>query len=264
MSIGLHASADKITVSKTDSSGIILAIETFQFDAALTLEDWQQPELRLASRISECVDTGAEIILSVPRGVHHIRRVPLEVAEDLDQKSQVEWEVAQTLAAAPGDHRVDYEVRGSSAIWVAVSSAFLNRLCEALEPGGVSLCGICASPIAVTNLLRQHYPGSRSTCLVAESEWITRVDLEDQAISGIEAIQRVPTDVASQVALLLHAHNNLPENAYIAGEPEVVEQVLAQETTISTLEIPGDWPQTDPSSAIAVGASLHALTERAA
>ena len=181
--VGIYASGPIIRVCEVDDDGDIEYTECDKRDQSFSIQDLLSPSGRFAPAVSDCLkNRDVPIWLALPGGAYQMRRVPLEVAEEVDQRSQVYWEVTQALSAKDGDYSISYVVRGSSAIWVAISTSCVDTLTSAFAECGLTLAGVCAGPIAVVQTLRHKHPTGSTTGILVESGWISTVNLQDGAL----------------------------------------------------------------------------------
>lgn len=255
MSVGIHISGQTIRTCRLDTNEAVVSSARHSLPRPLSPDDWTHPDKRLTAVLSDYIEETDEASLALPGGLYHLRRVPMEVAMDVDRRRQVEWEVSQTLASAIGDHRVDYTVRGSYAIWVAVSAHLIERLTESFERRGIRL-SVCATPIAIVETLRRQSPKQPATLIVADAGWVTRLGIQNGDL--VSAQERAPSVNESPLEDISNwLQPNTAEATYLAADPANLpvdaDFVQALYPPVDT----DDHPELDTLTSIAYGAALH-------
>ncbi len=233
--VGIHSSGPTVRLCGIDDDGCVEFAECVKGDQPFSTQDLLSPGDRFASTVSDCLrNKNLPIYLALPGGAYQIRRVPLEVTEEVDRRSQVAWEVTQALSAKNGDYSIDYVVRGSSAIWVAVPTSCVDGLTSAFSNCGVTLAGVCAGSIAMAQTLRRKHPNGRVKGILAEPGWISTVELQDRLL--ISATTQSPaahteSDVAqvdAWSALLEKSIGKAPvrDRTYLLGEQTLLQDFL--------------------------------------
>ncbi|MEE2754583.1 MAG: hypothetical protein VX910_11420 [Candidatus Latescibacterota bacterium] len=177
---GIYASGKHTRLCGITDQGDVNFLERYTEDQDLSHKAWVHDGEKLAKRVcAHLPRRDMPVYLAVPCGIYQIRRVPLEVAEEVDRLSQVRWEVQQALCASEGEYSVDYVASGSSAIWVAIPTVCVDRLSKAFENEGVKLFGLTAEPIALAKALRRQNTGDHSRAIFSGPEWIATVEIQN-------------------------------------------------------------------------------------
>lgn len=265
MTVGVQTSGDTLRLCGVEPDGSVAFTRHHTLDTPFSTDDWATPS-RLAETIATHIeDATASICLSLPGGFYHTRRVPMEVAEDVDRRSQVIWEVSQTLSAPPGHHQVDYTVRGSSAIWVAIATATATSVSEAFAACGHECVALCAGPRALGLAISRKHPTGRATGILAESGWITQIDLSDGHISTVATTGPPTPGTSPDLPGHLTRHPNEPADGtpcYIAAASGDLERV-ADNGRVQTIFPDGldQGEHVDALTSVAYGAALFTIKE---
>lgn len=178
---GVFASGAAVRWCGIDADGSVWDTGTLAVSPDLTIDDYLDPDDRLADLVSDALpDPDVPLYLALPGGAYQMRRVPLEVAEEVDRRSQVVWEVNRSLDARDGDYDISYFVRGSAAVWVAVPTACRNALAAAFEKRGRTVEAACAAPVALVHAVRPW--AGPVACILQEGNWASVIRLRDGAL----------------------------------------------------------------------------------
>ena len=268
--IGIHVIAAHIRLCGIDSQGKVEFIESHKEDSGPYLESWLGAETQLAKRVCAHLPTyDLPVHLSVPGGIYQIRRVPLEVAEEVDRQSQVAWEVRQALCAGDGEYSVEYTVRGSSAIWVAIPTACVESMTAAFSIQGVELFGLAAEPIGVARMLRRKHAIGPARAILSSQSWISTVDLFDGTLiaattrcTDLSGGQNQTNDVGRREQLQKRIAET-STRTYLTGEEENLAELLPEGSEIRPLQVidADERPVSDTLLSIAYGVALSAIDE---
>jgi hypothetical protein len=258
--VGIHATGDCLRLCGVSTDGALNFSENVEFARPISLTDLKSPEEILAPAISETIpDRDAPVCLALPGGAFQIRRVPLELAEDVDQRSQVTWEVQQTLSATDDEYSIDYLVRGSSAIWVAIPNVCIEALGKAMQACGLTVAGLCASPIAVAHAIRRHRPKGRTRGILVDAGWISVVDLEDRNLVSASAhCPREPEELTQAAVRRLEESDSA--ETYVLGDASVLDHIQGSQVGSINLLHPDTETNSDTLHSVAYGAALYILS----
>jgi hypothetical protein len=269
--IGIYASGTHIRLCAVTEEGDVESLECHELDHTITPMAWLNKQEQLAELVCSCLPRrDLPVYLAVPGGIYQMRRVPLEVAEEVDRRSQVGWEVSQALCAPEGQYSVDYVARGSSAIWVAIPTPCVDILSEAFSDQGVELFGLTAEPIALARALRRQDPAGRARAILSGLEWTSSVELHDGTLvaastrntSASEDGERENRQDGWRVQLQKRIDEaSIP--TYLAGEESCLADFLSEEDAPRALRVrdTNGNPSSDTLLSIAYGVALSATDE---
>lgn len=254
--VGLQVSGAHARACTVDDRGNLTRISKVALPCSVDLSYWVTPN-RLADRLARVLPEGSDAsVLTLPGGTFQTRRVPLEVAEDVDQRSQVAWEVSQALSADEGAHSISYAVRGSSAVWVAIPNACIDGIAKAFAHYDVSFDRLCPGPIALAHALVRYHPVGVVCGVLLESSWVSRVELEDGNL--VAASTSCPEDCDIDAVIAKWSETDA-DWSYIVGEPGQVERYRTGKLELLYPE--ADDANVDSVSTIAYGAALSVISE---
>tara|TARA_A100001037_G_scaffold247879_1_gene229969 strand:- start:380 stop:1189 length:810 start_codon:yes stop_codon:yes gene_type:complete len=263
--VGIQACDRKVRICSIDPDGHRESSETIELDRPLTIEDWMDPKDRLLPAITNSApyrEPPGLCCLALPAGLYHIQKVPLELAETVDQRSQVCWEVEQTLAVNGGEYRVDYAVTGSSAIWVAIPSLYANSI-GSIFGSPTTEVRLVASPIALCRGVQEECGESFAAFLV-ESGWVTRLQITGSSIDAVSTVSpsnSEPNGAGNLLELLgKHVQASPTGKTAIACEPDLVSDAKATRI-LDKLDQVRPTDDADPLMWVAHGAALTTLDE---
>jgi hypothetical protein len=271
--VGIQISEGILRICRVDDEGALVSAQRVNLEVTLSPYDWAHPDERLVETITAHLTPGQEAVsLSLPGGFYQMRRVPLEVAEEVDRRSQVVWEVSQSLSSPEGAHTVEYVVRGSSAIWIATPNACIDALSSAFERRGMDLSNTCPAPIALVHALIKKQPVGQITGILSESGWVSRIDLENRKLvsatttspQGGDLEIKSPRQDILEATALKRAEEEPPQGeTYLVGDTKDLDRMSDSIDHLDRLypcgQNPGD--NIDTLSTIAYGAALSATSE---
>ena len=272
--IGIHTSDGVVRTCSVGDNGKLEYTDCADVETSFTIDDFLSPAERFAPEISNCLrDRNQPVSVSLPGGAFQTRRVPLEVAEEVDRRSQVDWEVGQTLAARKGDYSVEYAVRGSSAIWIAIPRRCIEAITLAFETCGVSVASICAGPVALLQVLVREHPVGAATAILAESGWVSTVVIEDSALVSLttdRAAEHARRDERSELREFASGQTaqpsvDVPVPVYYVGRTDLLTDSCSVSNGSRALLPPAgkrDNREKDTLTTVAYGAALLAISEK--
>ena len=198
MIVGVHLDGHEIRVCGVNSDGVVAHAASHKRSSSSDASEWAGSVQALPEAVQTVLpDDLGDLYLAAPPGVYQIRRVPLEVAEEVDRRNQVTWEVQQALCAKEDEYLIGYVARGSSAVWIAIPTICVEKLTVGFADRDVALKGICAEPLAIALALRRIHPAGQVSALRATSSWITWVDLNDGTLVAASSHNTKPDDLST-------------------------------------------------------------------
>ncbi|MDP6039286.1 MAG: hypothetical protein QGG64_12105, partial [Candidatus Latescibacteria bacterium] len=132
-----------------------------------------------------------KLAFSLPGGLYHIQKIPLEVASEDDRRDQITWEASQALIAPPEDYVIDFVPAGRVAFWTAVRKQVIDLLIMASETIGDLTTHITIEPIALfhAGLQADTCGPGRQTVIHLDSPWSSFVAVENGILIAAETVR---------------------------------------------------------------------------
>lgn len=131
------------------------------------------------------------LAFSLPGGLYHIQKIPLEVASEDDRRDQISWEASQALIASSEDYVIDFIPAGRVAFWTAVRKRVIDLLTTVLETLCERATHITIEPIALfhAGLQANAWGPGRQTVVHLESPWSSFVSVENGILIAAETVR---------------------------------------------------------------------------
>jgi len=272
MIVGVHLEGHEVRVCGVNSEGVVVHAACHKHSSSTEAIEWATPQ-----DMPEAVQTVlpgdlGSLYLAAPPGLYQIRRVPLEVAEEVDRRSQVTWEVQQALCAKEGEYLIDYVARGSAAVWIAIPAVCVEKLTAGFADRDVALTGICAEPMAIARALRRIRPAGRASALRATPSWITWVDLIDGTLVAASTHNTNPDGLSTDAGasrsrrdiLQRHIGETSPSPYFVGNIDESSDpEITNRSVSAFPFTNPVGYDCSDTLMTIAYGAALSGTNEAA-
>jgi hypothetical protein len=229
-----------------------------------------------------------KLAFSLPGGLYHIQKIPLEVASEDDRRDQIAWEASQALIAPPKDYVIDFVPAGRVAFWTAVRKRIIDLLTTVSETIGARATHITIEPIALfhAGLQANAWGPGRQTVVHLDSPWSSFVSVENGTLIAAETVRANDTATqlsSSQIQRIrqwvsgdLAGSPRRPQyrQVYLSGQavdisaadinlsPEIAPTEYPAFAGLETNQLPEQTDQDHPGKyAIAVGAAIHSLSQ---